>query len=223
MLPNRADDRRRRGWAGVPPDERRAERRARLLDAAYELLGSEGWDRTTVRAVCQRAQLNPRYFYESFADLDALVVAVYDRIVEDMAASVVRAQAEAPPGVRAQTRAAIDSIVRFVDDDRRRGRVLYVEALGSEALNRRRIETGHRLVEAIARDAAARAETPAVEQLSRVGASMLVGGFGELLAAWLDGRIELDRDELVEDATALFLAVGAATATLATRRTTPTS
>ena len=37
-------------------------------------------------------------------------------------------------------------IVRFVDEDRRRARVLYVEALGNEALNRRRIETGHQLV-----------------------------------------------------------------------------
>ena len=34
----------------------------------------------------------------------------------------------------------------FVDDDRRRARVLYVEALGNEALNRRRIETGHDVV-----------------------------------------------------------------------------
>ena len=28
-----------------------------------------------MRAVCQAAQLNPRYFYESFEDLDGLVVA----------------------------------------------------------------------------------------------------------------------------------------------------
>ena len=48
-----------------------------------------------------------------------------------------------------QTRAAIGRIVRFVDEDRRRARVLFVEALGSEPLNRRRIETGHALVAAV--------------------------------------------------------------------------
>ena len=38
-----------------------------------------------MRAVCQGARLNPRYFYESFDDLDALVVAVYDRVVDELA------------------------------------------------------------------------------------------------------------------------------------------
>jgi AcrR family transcriptional regulator len=51
------------------------------MDAAFQLLGTEGWSGTSVRAVCQGARLNPRYFYESFDDLDALVIAVYDRVV----------------------------------------------------------------------------------------------------------------------------------------------
>ena len=120
-------------------------RRRLLLDAAFDLLGTEGWSGTTVRAVCDAAQLNPRYFYESFDDLDSLVVAVYDRTLDELRTALVAALDTAPPDMPSQMRAAVEATVRFVDDDRRRGRVLYVEALGSEALNRRRIAAGHDL------------------------------------------------------------------------------
>ena len=208
----------------MPADDRRAERRALLIDAAFDLLGTDGWAGTSVRAVCARARLNPRYFYESFGDLDALVVAVYDDVIAQLAREVVEAHSAARPDAVSQARAAVDCIVRFVDDDRRRARVLYVEALGNEALNRRRIETGHALVEAVERGAAARhGALPPGEHAGRIAAAVLVGGFSELLVAWLDGRIDVRRDQLVDDATALFLALGDTAAKLARRRQPPTN
>jgi AcrR family transcriptional regulator len=213
----------RRRWAGVPAERRRAERRALLVEAGLDLLGAEGTASTTVRAVCQRARLNPRYFYESFATLDDLVVGVYDAVVEEMLSGLAGVAAAAPPDARGQTRAVVDHIVRFVDEDRRRARVLYVEALGNEALNRRRVATGHDLVDLVARDAARRAAAPApdaaaVERVGRVTAAVLVGGFTELLLAWLAGRIDGSREQLVDDATTLFLAVIDAATTLAADR-----
>ena len=203
----------------MSPADRRAERRTLLLDTAFELLGTEGWAGTTVRAVCQAARLNPRYFYESFDDLDALVVAVYDRLVAEMSEQVMVAVSEAGDDRRAQTRAAVDRIVGYVDEDRRRARVLYVEALGNEALNRRRIETGHALVASVEQYTVERYGPPATgEQIGRIGAAILVGGTSELVVAWLDGRIAVTREQLVDDATALFLAVGEAAAAVATRR-----
>jgi AcrR family transcriptional regulator len=206
-------------WAGVSPADRRAERRTLLLDAAFDLLGTEGWAGTTVRAVCQAARLNPRYFYESFDDLDALVVAVYDRLVDQLAAEFSDAVETAADDPAAQTRAALDRIVAFVDDDRRRARLLYVEALGNEALNRRRIEAGHTLVAALEQRAIDRhGPPPPGEQIGRVAAAVLVGGTSELVLAWLDGSIDVPRDQLVDDATALFLAVGEAAAAVAAGR-----
>ncbi len=218
-MPTDTADRSRGRWAGVPAADRRAERRTLLLDAAFDLLGTEGWSGTTVRAVCQRARLNPRYFYASFADLDALLVAVYDRVVEELAAEVRAAVDAVGADPRAELRAAIDRTVRFVGDDRRRGRVLYVEALGNEALNRRRIETGYSLLEVIERDRAARRGAPrSGDQIGRLGAAILVGGFTELLVAWLDGRIKVSRTQLVDDATTLFVALGDAAAGIAAGR-----
>lgn len=206
-------------WIGLTPDDRRAERRTLLLDAAFELLGTEGYAATTVRAVCQAARLNPRYFYESFDDLDALVVAVYDRVVEELGAEVLAAVAGAGDDPRAQVRASLESIVSFVADDRRRGRVLYVEALGNESLNRRRIETGHALVGLVEQAGAERHGRPrAGERIGRITAAILVGGTSELVVAWLDGRIEVSREQLVDDATELLLAMGDAAARIATDR-----
>ena len=190
-----------------------------LLDAAFELLGSEGWEAVTVRSVLERARLNPRYFYESFGDLDQLAVAVYDRVVEDLGAVVWEALAASHDVPTDQVRAVVRGIVEFVDEDRRRGRVLYVEGLGNEALNRRRLEIG-RMVVAFVEDSAAerRPSGQVADEVGRVAASVLVGGFSQLLVDWLAGRVRTDREQLIEDATALFLALGVAAATVAASR-----
>lgn len=194
------------------PEERVAARRRLLVEAAFELLGTEGWAGTSVRAVCARAELNARYFYESFAGLDALVVAVYDRVVQELSDEVLAAQDAAAPDRRSQARAGIETIVRFVDEDRRRARVLYVEALGNEALNRRRVETAQVLVGVVAERAVeGRRTSKRARQLVRMSAAVLVGGLSELLVEWLAGRIDVPRDQLVDDATELLLALAEAT------------
>ena len=65
-----------RPYRGISADERRASRRARLLDAALEEVGERGMAGTTMTAVCARAGLTERYFYESFADRDEMLRAV---------------------------------------------------------------------------------------------------------------------------------------------------
>ncbi len=179
------------------------------MDAALELLGTEGWAAMTVRNVLERARLNPRYFYESFGGLDELAVALYDRVVEELAAAVFGALEKAGEDPGAQLRAVVACTVSFVDEDRRRGRVLYAEGLGNEALNRRRIETASMVVSFVEEYASERRpDGEASAELGRVATSILVGGFNQLLVDWLDGRIRISRSRLVDDATALFLAMG---------------
>lgn len=199
-------------WNGLSPEERQRERRRLLVDAAFDLLAKDGSNATTVRAVCAEARLNPRYFYESFEELDALIVAVYDTVVAQLRAEVSTAVVAAGDDTKAAIRAAVEATVRFVDEDRRRGRVLFVEALGNEALNVHRVRTGFGLVELVQRDQARRRGRTGTEEIDRLGAAMLVGGFSEILAAWLDGRIDMSVTTLIDTATTLFVAVGEATA-----------
>lgn len=113
-----------RPYGGVQARDRIAERRGRLLDAGLELLGgSDDAADLTVRAVCAEAGITARYFYESFADKDALVAAVFDRVVADIAATTQAAVAAAPP--EEQNRAGIANLVRAVAEDARVGRLLF--------------------------------------------------------------------------------------------------
>jgi AcrR family transcriptional regulator len=218
-LPTSPVARRPSRWTGLPVEERLAERRALLLDAAFELLGTEGDAATTVRAVCQRARLNPRYFYESFADRDELLVAVYDQQAALLGEAVVANVDAAGDDEAARLRAGIETIARFVTDDPRRARVLYSEALGNEALNRRRLEAQHAVVDFLVQwDQVRRGPHPTGEQMPAVVAAILVGGLSELVLAWLDGRVTLSLEQLVDDAAALFTATGAAAAQLVESR-----
>lgn len=210
-------------YAGIPAEQRHAERRERLMASALELLGTEGWSGTTVRAICAHARLTPRFFYESFADLDALVVAVFDEVSQETTLRVleaVRAAVEADPDDRtAHARAAIGTLVAHLTDDPRRARVVFVEALGNEALARRRLDSMRTLAELIAlHGRASFGAQPGDEGLVQVTSSLLAGGIAELLIAWLDGGLEVDRDELVDDCAELLVAVGEGAARIARRR-----
>jgi AcrR family transcriptional regulator len=198
-----------RPYAGVDADERRAARRARLIEASLDLLGNEGWQATTVRAICAQARLTPRYFYESFADRDELLLAVFDELVAEAAAHVLAAVAGAERDARAKAHAAIAAFFELVTDDPRKARVLVVEAIGSEALTRRRFKTVRMFARLVADQGR---EFYGIEgeagSLIDTTALMLVGGLAETLLSWLDGNLRVTREQLIEDCTDLFVATG---------------
>jgi AcrR family transcriptional regulator len=196
-----------RTWRGIPPEVRRAERRELLVDAAFELLGTDGWNGTTVRGVCQAAHLNPRYFYESFGSLEDLFIAVFDRLVLEATRDAVQAIADAGPDPGARAVAVIDASIRYVTADPKRARILFVEALGNEKVGRRRLDTLHATAEFLERSAW-RQTGLADDRIGMVASHLVVGGLTELVVTWLDGRLDVTLDELVEDAAALMVAIG---------------
>lgn len=196
-----------RRYRGVSAEQRHHERRERLLDAGLDLLGTEGWARTTVTAVCARAQLTERYFYQSFPSREHLLVAVFDRIAGEAAEVVLAAVADAPHDARARARAAIAAFVELVTDDPRKGRVTLLEALGCETLETRRRQTLHTFAQLVAVQARSFYGPEAASRREvELTAHFLVGGLAELLIAWLQGALEISRDELVDHCAALFVA-----------------
>src|ERR1700761_823782 len=81
--PRAREKRQMRDYDGKTAAERVAERRARLVDAGLELFGEHGYAGTSIRAVLRQAGLRDRYFGENFADLDALLAAVYDQLIDE--------------------------------------------------------------------------------------------------------------------------------------------
>jgi AcrR family transcriptional regulator len=206
-------------YGGVEASVRIAGRRAALIEAGLELLGTQGWPATTVRAVCAQANLTPRYFYESFKDLDSLLLAVFDGIAGDAAAEVLAAVTEAPQDARAKAHAAIAAFVDFLTRDPRRARVLFIEAMGAEALARRRFATVRMFAALVAQQARSFYRlTDDPDPLVELTALMLAGGLAESLLAWLDGTLELSREQLLEHCSDLFVATGAAAVELARQR-----
>jgi AcrR family transcriptional regulator len=207
-------------WRGIPLDERQAERRRILVDTAFELLGTVGVAGTTVRGVCEAAGLNPRYFYESFDDLDDLLVAVFDRVAEDglgVILGAVAANVEADP--LTSTRAVMDGFLRFITDDPRRAQVLYVAGLGNEALARRRLEAMLGMADLFASGPPDGADAPSrADPVVKVAASMVVGSMSELVMTWLHGRVDMTLDQLIDDASILFVALGDAAGGIAESR-----
>ncbi|HEX6391892.1 MAG TPA: TetR/AcrR family transcriptional regulator [Acidimicrobiales bacterium] len=198
----------RRKWRGIEPDARTAERRQRLIDAAIDLLSTEGLSGTTVRAVCARAGLHSRYFYESFEDIDTLLVAVFDQLSASFLEEVSAAAEAAPDDPKARLQAAVQKSAEIVTRQTHLVRILNVEAIGNEQLNRRRIRMLHDIAWMIEQDAYRVYGAPAQgEQIGTLSARFLAAGFAELLIAWVGGELDAEAEELAADATELMLAV----------------
>jgi AcrR family transcriptional regulator len=190
-------------WRGTTTEERAEVRRAQLLDAAFELLGAHGIEGTTVRGVCAGAGLNPRYFYESFEDLDALVGAVYDRVADEAWGRSLEAIIEAPDSAEAKTRAALGASIRYVGEDERRIRILFRE--GGPVLHERRTRAITIGADQIADLASGFLGVARDDKLLATSSYMLAGGLTQLMVAWQNGSVQLTVDELVDHATAMVM------------------
>src|SRR5437762_13516453 len=56
--------------------DKRDRTRARLIDAAAEVIGERGWDRTSLEEVARRARMTRGAIYGNFANREELLVAV---------------------------------------------------------------------------------------------------------------------------------------------------
>jgi AcrR family transcriptional regulator len=78
-------------WTGRSLDARRAERREMLIAAGVRLYGSQGFHGTGVRAICREAGLTERYFYESFANGEELLLAAFSEVIQTLLTQIVEA------------------------------------------------------------------------------------------------------------------------------------
>lgn len=195
-----------RPYRGVPADQRRARRRATLLAAGLELLGTQGWGATTVRKVCAEAGLNDRYFYESFPDRDAFLLAVVDEQVALGTDVILSAARRAPRDPQARTRAVVTAVLDFLTDDPRRAQILTHAFPASPLLQRRRIEIIRTLAAIFAaetRETLDRVLLPDID-VELTGLT-LTAGLWELFTTWFRGDLDIDRDHLTDYTVALIL------------------
>ncbi|GEE01629.1 putative TetR-family transcriptional regulator [Gordonia spumicola] len=184
-----------RSYGGEAGDARVARRRAALVDASLGMLTEPESGAVTVRGICARAGLTPRYFYESFDNIDALASATYDGVIAEIAERAAAAFASGQdPHDKVQ--AAVEAIVDVIDSDRRKGRLIFSDTLHSPVLAGRRAASLE-LFAALTSESAAQVGRIARVDETMAAAHFQVGGLGRVLASWTEGRLDLDRDRLV--------------------------
>ncbi|MAI63781.1 MAG: hypothetical protein CL600_02680 [Alteromonas sp.] len=72
-----------RTYSGISMSERIALRRQRFIEAGISLFGTVGFQSTTMRMLTAQTELTNRYFYESFTNLEDLLVACYEKLMDD--------------------------------------------------------------------------------------------------------------------------------------------
>ncbi|MFQ6392895.1 TetR/AcrR family transcriptional regulator [Nocardia sp. KC 131] len=93
---------------------RRTETRNRLLEAAYEVFAEDGFGRSTVERVCDRAGFTRGAFYSNFSSLDELFLAMWEQRSAAMLADVRATLDGFPVDGVTDLRAAIERLDRAV-------------------------------------------------------------------------------------------------------------
>ncbi|BBY96739.1 TetR/AcrR family transcriptional regulator [Mycolicibacterium fallax] len=197
---------RARTYGGATAGERQARRRGALIDAATDVIAESGVAGLTVRGVCVAARLNDRYFYESFANTDDLLVAAFDTQMTAAAAEMVAALSASPPDPLLRARAAIASGLGYLTADPRRGHLL-IESQATEALRARRREVIGTLAAIMAEQGRALLpiENPLDTDIDLAAWTLVAGGL-DLVTGWLRGEVEVDRAHLEEFLVAMVTA-----------------
>lgn len=199
----------RRDYGGRTATQRRAERRQRLMTAALELFGTEGYPATSIERLCARANVSTRNFYEEFTSREALLIALHDHINTQALEALVAAVGDIIDETTAvRLDRAITAYIRVTSSDPRWTRIAYVEVVGvSAAVERHRLAWRAKLSELIEAEAAlAASRGEAVDRDYSLTATAFIGAVNELVYTWsIHGR-QVPLETITGELTRLALA-----------------
>jgi AcrR family transcriptional regulator len=142
-----------RVYRGLSQEQRRAERRGRLLAAGLELFGTDGWYGTSIERLCARAQVSTRYFYEEFHSRENLMELVFatefgraaDVAMAALTSSTALETFDPPAELRRRLEVTARTYVHHVTADPRRLRVIHKESRAVPAFEPVRQDTVERV------------------------------------------------------------------------------
>jgi AcrR family transcriptional regulator len=180
----------------VSQDERRAQRRSQLIAAAIAVYGERGYRQATVKAVCEAAGLTERYFYESFANSEDLLVASFNAVTYSVFGEIRQAAATAGRSRTARARAMLRAYFAALQRDPLSARVFLVEIRGVSREVDKAFDVALRAIgEEVARSVAP-AGTPA-DPLLEAG---VVGGVIHIALRWIEEAYSPDIEQVTDSA-----------------------
>ena len=87
----------KRRYSGQSFEDRQAERREKLVQAAVQVAGRVGLDGASVAAICAEAGLTARYFYESFPTREAIFVEAYRAVQNELLHRITEGKGQGDP------------------------------------------------------------------------------------------------------------------------------
>lgn len=186
-----------RSYGGVTAVDRSARRRAAVIDVCLDLYSEGGARAVTKRAVCQRARLNDRYFYEHFTDSTALLRTMFEELTNQGLTTVTAAIDAAPPEINAQVQAAATTALHFLTEDPRRAPLL-LNAHVTDQVQEIRLASIRQIAHAVSTvscELLGENVAPTID--SEMAAYAFVSGTLELVAAWMRGDFPVSQDHLV--------------------------
>lgn len=199
-----------RRFRGLAPAERQAQRREQFVQAGLELFGTRGFAACGVRELCAQARLTERYFYESFANREALFQAVYEQAFARLRNAVTVAIASAPQDISQLSRQAIRAVLQTLRDDPRLSRILLIDVLdiGAEVSAQSRLATQSfvRIVGELV--AAMYPQLPAHGVEVELLANGLVGSTLHLIMHWAFGGFREPLESIVAHCALFYEALG---------------
>jgi AcrR family transcriptional regulator len=201
-----------RSYGGRSPEDRRLDRRRRLLDAGLELYGTKGYAATTITELCRAASVAPNKFYEQFETQEQVLVAIAQEVGHDATTAIFAAMEHPDASLEDAIRQGLRAFCHSLLDDPRRAQIFQIEIVGvSAAVERRRREILERFASMLIRYfwllARGVTEPPPPTPREQFVASALVGAVQEAMVAWLFHPDRPAIDELVESLTGVFTTV----------------
>ena len=192
-----------RPYGGVAPEARAAERRDALIRAGTRVFGTVGFRKATVRAICQEARLNDRYFYAAFDSTEALLRATYQQHAEDLRSQVSEATAAAEGTLEARIDAGLHAFFAFLRDPCA-ARVLLLEVMGvspetDATYQRNLLEFGKQIMANAQLAGTHNDEDAGLRADQRIIGLALVGALTNVGAAWLLTGYRDPEDKMVRN------------------------
>ena len=177
----------RRPYAGQSADERDALRRARLLAAARQLIGTQGYAATKINQLCSLANVSTRHFYDLYSGKEAAFIDLYDQLTNEAYQHVLEelTTMEGKP-LAERVASGFMAYLSPMFDDIHTARIAFVEVIGvSPRIEQLRLEYREVLIALIETEgAAAVARGEVTDRDFRFAAMALIGSANVIVYDW---------------------------------------
>jgi len=196
-----------RSYRGLSPEQRTAQRRERFLEAGLNIFGNEGFHAATVRKLCKEAGLTDRYFYESYASMEELLIDVYERCLQGILRTVQESVINLTKGgdIESLLATLLDGFFREMEDSRV-AKVCMFEAEGvSDHMHSLYNDYIRRFVLVLISASKQQVGNwPLSDAETEVLGNAMIGGIIQVTRNWVLNDYHLERSSLVNGVLVLF-------------------